>query len=81
MACNLLNPVQWDVHFFLETTTTFPDFPAEIRVAQGMVAGVSGFQVHIGRIEINTPGDAADVLIAMNPAALKLTYQLEKGKQ
>lgn len=50
---------------------TFPDYPAEIRAPQGTVAGVSGFQVHIGRIEINTPGDIADVLVAMNPAALK----------
>jgi 2-oxoglutarate ferredoxin oxidoreductase subunit alpha len=50
---------------------TFPDFPAEIRAPQGTVAGVSGFQVHFGAVEINTPGDEPDVLIAMNPAALK----------
>lgn len=50
---------------------TFPDFPAEIRAPQGTVAGVSGFQVHFGSISINTPGDEPDVLIAMNPAALK----------
>ena len=50
---------------------TFPDFPAEIRAPQGTVPGVSGFQVHIGSSEINTPGDIADVLVAMNPAALK----------
>jgi 2-oxoglutarate ferredoxin oxidoreductase subunit alpha len=50
---------------------TFPDFPAEIRAPQGTIAGVSGFQVHIGNTEINTPGDIADVLVAMNPAALK----------
>jgi 2-oxoglutarate ferredoxin oxidoreductase subunit alpha len=50
---------------------TFPDYPAEIRAPQGTVAGVSGFQVHIGSIEIQTPGDLADVLVAMNPAALK----------
>jgi len=50
---------------------TFPDYPAEIRAPQGTIAGVSGFQVHIGRIKINTPGDLADVLVAMNPAALK----------
>ncbi len=49
---------------------TFPDYPAEIRAPQGTVGGVSGFQVHFGH-DINTPGDAADVLIAMNPAALK----------
>ena len=51
---------------------TFPDYPAEIRAPQGTVAGVSGFQIHIGRIDINTPGDIADVLVAMNPAALKV---------
>ncbi len=50
---------------------TFPDFPAEIRAPRGSVAGVSGFQVHIGEVEINTPGDKADVLVAMNAAALK----------
>jgi 2-oxoglutarate/2-oxoacid ferredoxin oxidoreductase subunit alpha len=50
---------------------TFPDYPAEIRAPQGTVAGVSGFQVHIGHKEVQTPGDLADVLVAMNPAALK----------
>ena len=50
---------------------TFPDFPAEIRAPQGTIAGVSGFQVHIGNSEITNPGDVADVLVAMNPAALK----------
>jgi 2-oxoglutarate ferredoxin oxidoreductase subunit alpha len=50
---------------------TFPDYPAEIRAPIGTVAGVSGFQVHIGKVEINTPGDTANVLVAMNPAALK----------
>jgi len=50
---------------------TFPDFPAEIRAPQGTVEGVSGFQVQIGKVDIYTPGDAADVLVAMNPAALK----------
>lgn len=51
--------------------STFPDYPAEIRAPQGTVGGVSGFQVHIGRKQINTPGDFADVLVAMNPAAIK----------
>ncbi len=51
--------------------STFPDFPAEIRAPQGTVAGVSGFQVNIGSGEIRTPGDFCDVLVAMNPAALK----------
>ena len=59
---------------------TFPDFPAEIRAPQGTVAGVSGFQIHIGRIDINTPGDIADVLVAMNPAALKANKNwIKKG--
>ena len=59
---------------------TFPDFPAEIRAPQGTVAGVSGFQIHIGRIDINTPGDIADVLVAMNPAALKANKKsIKKG--
>jgi len=51
--------------------TTFPDYPAEIRAPQGTVGGVSGFQVHLGHSEIYTPGDFADVLVAMNPAAIK----------
>lgn len=50
---------------------TFPDFPAEIRAPQGTTAGVSGFQVHFGDHHIYTPGDKVDVLVAMNPAALK----------
>jgi len=50
---------------------TFPDYPAEIRAPQGTIGGVSGFQVHFGEKIINTPGDRAHVLIAMNPAALK----------
>ncbi len=50
---------------------TFPDYPAEIRAPQGTVGGVSGFQVHFGHSKVNTPGDYADVLVAMNPAALK----------
>ncbi len=50
---------------------TFPDYPAEIRAPHGTVSGVSGFQVHIGSGEVNTPGDLCDMLIAMNPAALK----------
>jgi 2-oxoglutarate/2-oxoacid ferredoxin oxidoreductase subunit alpha len=51
--------------------STFPDYPAEIRAPQGTVGGVSGFQVHLGRSEINMPGDFSDVLVAMNPAAIK----------
>jgi 2-oxoglutarate ferredoxin oxidoreductase subunit alpha len=50
---------------------TFPDFPAEIRAPAGTLPGVSGFQIHFGAKDVFTPGDAVDVLIAMNPAALK----------
>src|SRR4030043_1388558 len=57
--------------FLGQDLATFPDYPAEIRAPQGTVAGVSGFQVHIGHKEVQTPGDKADVLVAMNPAALK----------
>lgn len=52
--------------------STFPDYPAEIRAPQGTIGGVSGFQVHLGSGSIYTPGDDADVLVAMNPAALKV---------
>lgn len=51
--------------------STFPDYPAEIRAPKGTVAGVSGFQVHIGNHKVTTPGDFCDMLVAMNPAALK----------
>ncbi|HNW51701.1 MAG TPA: 2-oxoacid:acceptor oxidoreductase subunit alpha [Prolixibacteraceae bacterium] len=51
--------------------STFPDYPSEIRAPQGTVGGVSGFQVHFGKNKINTPGDKAHVLVAMNPAAIK----------
>lgn len=51
--------------------STFPDYPAEIRAPHGTVSGVSGFQVHIGNSDVNTPGDFCDLLVAMNPAALK----------
>ena len=52
---------------------TFPDYPAEIRAPAGTLAGVSGFQVNISSEGIYTPGDSPDVLVAMNPAALKAT--------
>ena len=59
--------------------STFPDYPAEIRAPQGSLSGVSGFQVNIG-VGVHTPGDKADVLIAMNPAALKQNIKyLNKG--
>ena len=51
--------------------STFPDYPAEIRAPQGTVAGVSGFQVHFGDHPVQTPGDYCDVLVTMNPAALR----------
>ncbi len=54
---------------------TFPDFPAEIRAPAGSLAGVSGYQVHFGGKTVYTPGDAPDVLVAMNPAALKTNLQ------
>ena len=51
--------------------STFPNYPAEIRAPQGTIAGVSGFQLNFGSVEIFTPGDKCDVLVAMNAAALK----------
>ena len=51
--------------------STFPDFPAEIRAPAGTLAGVSGFQIQFGSVDVYTPGDQVDVLVAMNPAALK----------
>ena len=54
---------------------TFPDYPADIRAPQGSLTGVSGFQVHIGADRVLTPGDKCDVLVAMNPAALKTQYK------
>src|SRR6266850_505677 len=62
--------------FMLETAlagsdfSTFPDFPAEIRAPTGTTFGVSAFQIHFGGTDVMTPGDAVDVLVAMNPAAL-----------
>jgi 2-oxoglutarate/2-oxoacid ferredoxin oxidoreductase subunit alpha len=52
--------------------STFPDFPAEIRAPAGTTFGVSAFQIHFGAVDVMTPGDAVDVLVAMNPAALKV---------
>src|SRR5207247_9771206 len=60
--------------------STFPDFPAEIRAPAGSLPGVSGFQLHFADHDILTPGDAPDVLVAMNPAALKTNlHDLPKG--
>ena len=58
--------------------STFPDYPADIRAPQGSLSGVSGFQVHIGAGKVFTPGDKCDVLVAMNPAALKTQYKFCK---
>ncbi|MDH3729446.1 MAG: 2-oxoacid:acceptor oxidoreductase subunit alpha, partial [Myxococcales bacterium] len=57
---------------------TFPDFPAEIRAPAGTTYGVSGFQIHFAAHDIRTPGDAPDVLVAMNPAALKVNIDVLK---
>ena len=61
--------------------STFPDFPAEIRAPLGTVAGVSGFQINFGAVDVYTPGDLCDVLVVMNVAALKknLTRLKERG--
>jgi 2-oxoglutarate ferredoxin oxidoreductase subunit alpha len=60
--------------------STLPDFPAEIRAPAGSLPGVSGFQLHFADHDILTPGDAPDVLVAMNPAALKTNLRdLPKG--
>src|SRR5919201_5650393 len=60
--------------------STLPDFPAEIRAPAGSLPGVSGFQVHFADHDILTPGDQPDVLVAMNPAALKTNLgDLPKG--
>ena len=61
--------------------STFPDFPAEIRAPLGTIAGVSGFQIHFGSVDVYTPGDRCDVLVVMNAAALKknLSRLKERG--
>jgi 2-oxoglutarate ferredoxin oxidoreductase subunit alpha len=60
--------------------STIPDFPAEIRAPAGTLPGVSSFQLQFSDIPVFTPGDRADVLIAMNPAALKVNlHQVKKG--
>jgi len=60
--------------------STFPDFPSEIRAPQGTLGGVSGFQVHLGAGKVYTPGDEPDVLVVMNPAALKVNAKaIKKG--
>src|SRR4030065_2548675 len=58
--------------------STLPDFPAEIRAPAGTTYGVSGFQLHFSSSDIHTPGDSPDVLVAMNPAALKVNIVVIK---
>jgi len=66
---------------FGNDVATFPNYPSEIRAPQGSLYGVSGFQVHIGSIEVSTPGDNVDLLVAMNPAALKTNlYAVKPGQ-
>src|SRR5256714_11867780 len=59
---------------------TLPNFPAEIRAPAGTLAGVSAFQIHFASRDILTPGDRPNVLVAMNPAALKVNLaELDRG--
>lgn len=58
-----------------DAIVTFPDFPSEIRAPLGSLPGVSGFQVHFGATQVMTPGDKADALVVMNPAALKVNLK------
>ena len=64
---------------FGNDVATFPNYPSEIRAPQGSLYGVSGFQVHIGSVEISTPGDDLDLLVAMNPAGLKTNLKAVKA--
>lgn len=59
------------------SVSTFPDYPADMRPPQGSLSGVSAFQASVGK-GVHTPGDQCDVLVAMNPAALKRGYQILK---
>lgn len=67
LAGNIFSNVSAEIG---DQISTFPDYPAEVRAPQGSLNGVSGFQVHIGH-GVHTPGDECDVLVSMNPAALK----------
>jgi len=64
---------------FGNDVATFPNYPSEIRAPQGSLYGVSGFQAHIGSVEISTPGDNVDLLVAMNPAGLKTNLHAVKS--
>ena len=61
--------------FFGNDLNTLPDYPAEIRAPAGTLYGVSGFQLHFSSNDIHTPGDNPDLLVAMNPAALKVNLK------
>src|SRR6266705_1363960 len=63
------------VALYVNDLATYPDFPAEIREPAGSLPGVSGFQVQFSSSDVYTPGDAVDVLVAMNPAALKMNIK------
>ena len=64
---------------FGNDVATFPNYPSEIRAPQGSLYGVSGFQVHIGSVEVSTPGEDLDLLVCMNPAALKTNISALKA--
>jgi len=64
--------------YALNDLATLPDFPAEIRAPAGTTYGVSGFQLHFGSVNIRTPGDEVDLLVAMNPAALLVNLRRVK---
>ncbi|MEN8187067.1 MAG: 2-oxoacid:acceptor oxidoreductase subunit alpha [Bacteroidota bacterium] len=64
---------------FGNDVATFPNYPSEIRAPQGSLYGVSGYQVHIGSVEVSTPGDELDLLVAMNPAGLKTNLRSLKA--
>ena len=65
--------------YAMNDLATLPDFPAEIRAPAGTTYGVSGFQLHFGSVDIRTPGDEVDLLVAMNPAAL--TVNLDRVRR
>ena len=69
-GCRSRQPVHHTAALFGNDLATFPDFPAEIPLPAGTLPGVSGFQVNISSLDVYTPGDLVDVLVAMNPAAL-----------
>ena len=80
MECSCRGPFFDIIAIFGNEISTYPDYPAEIRAPQGSMHGVSGFQVRIGAKHVYNSGDKADVLVAMNPAALKVNAQfLKKG--